>query len=191
MNDEYKKVESFYGSLSDIYDDIYYDTNKLYTSKSYMAEVFRYRLIIKRLKKLNISGKILDIGCGEATPLVEICKNTMLTPYAFDVTDEMVSRAKNRLMENGFENKNVIKANIADLNSFDDRFADNSFSASLCLGVMPHVPNVLEALKNIRKKMKNGSVSYVSFRNLLFSMFTLNRYSKTFFRNFNESFRRR
>ena len=76
----------------------------------------------------------------------------MLTPYAFDVTDEMVSRAKNRLMENGFENKNVIKANIADLNSFDDRFADNSFNASLCLGVMPHVPNVLEALKNIRKK---------------------------------------
>ena len=31
------------------------------------------------------------------TPLVEICKNTMLTPYAFDVTDEMVSKAKNRL----------------------------------------------------------------------------------------------
>ena len=173
-------MENFYGSLSKVYGNMY-DTDKLYTSEIYMADWFRYNLINNRLKKLNIQGNLLDVGCGEATPLIEICKSTGLSTYAFDITDEMVNIAKNKLKENGFNSENVIKANIANIKTFDDKFDDNFFNASLCLGVMPHVPNVLEALKNIRKKMAPQSVSYISFRNLLFSMFTLNRYSKEFF----------
>ena len=37
------------------------------------------------------------------------------------------------------------------------------------------------SIKKYKKKNGSGSVSYISFRNLLFSMFTLNRYSKDFF----------
>jgi len=180
MTNKYKKVENYYGSVSKIYDHMY-DTEKLSTSEEYMADWFRYNLIIKRLHELGIKGKILDVGCGEATPLIEICKSTGLFPYAFDITNEMVGLARKKFKENNFDDQNVIKANISDIQTFDEIFEDNFFSASLCLGVMPHVPDVLEALKNIRKKMTSGSVSYVSFRNLLFSLFTMNRYSKDFF----------
>ena len=182
MVDKYKKVENYYGSVSKIYDHMY-DIEKLHTSEEYMADWFRYNLIIKRLKDLGIKGNILDIGCGEATPLIEICKSTNLSPHAFDVTDQMVVLAKKQFKENNFNDQNVMRANISDIKSFDDVYEDNYFNASLCLGVMPHVPDVLVALKNIRKKMSKGSVSYISFRNLLFSLFTMNRYSKDFFIN--------
>ena len=179
MEKKYKKVEKYYGSVSDIYENMY-DENKLHTSEEYMADCFRYNLIIKRLKDLKVRGKILDIGCGEGTPITKICNSVKLEPYAFDVTDEMVGIAKKRFEENEYDPSNVFQASITDLNSLDKNFKDGFFDASLCLGVMPHVPDVLTALKNIKKKMANKSVSFISFRNLLFSLFTLNRYTKEF-----------
>lgn len=180
MKKKYNKVEDFYGSLSNYYGDMYHQ-EKLLTSEVYMADWFRYTLIIRRLKELKIKGNILDIGCGEATPLMEICRSTGLSPYALDITNEMVSLAKKKFRENKYNQDNVIKADISKKKFLKNNFAVKKFNASLCLGVMPHVTDIVLALRNIRKKMSSGSVSFISFRNLLFSLFTLNKYSKDFF----------
>lgn len=174
------KVQQYYSSISRVYGQMY-DQKSLLTSEEYMADWFRYNLIIKRLKKLKIKGSIIDIGCGEGTPLINICKKTKLNPWALDYTKEMVIEAKNNFIDNGINSSKVVQSNISNSTSFKKIFNGKKFNASLCLGVMPHVPNVLTALKNIRYKMVKNGVAYVSFRNLLFSLFTLNRYSKDFF----------
>ena len=58
---------------------------------------------------------------------------------------------------------------------------NKKFDVALCLGVMPHVEDITLTLNNIRKKLKKNGRLFVSFRNELFSLFTLNRPSKEFF----------
>ena len=175
-----EKVKKYYSSVSDIYDEMY-DEKKLLSSEIYMADYFRYKLIIKRIKKLKITGKILDVGCGEGTPLIRICKSTKLEPLAFDITENMVEKTKHNFIKNKFDPKNVLVADISKKNSYKNIFSNKKFDVALCLGVMPHVEDITLTLNNIRKKLKKNGRLFVSFRNELFSLFTLNRPSKEFF----------
>ncbi len=175
-----EKVKKYYSSVSDIYDEMY-DVDRLLSSEIYMADYFRYKLIIKRIKKLKITGKILDVGCGEGTPLVRICKSTKLDPLAIDITESMVEKTKENFIKNKLNPRNVLLGDVSKKNSFDKIFKNKKFDVAICLGVMPHVEDVTLTLKNIRKKLKKNGKLFVSFRNELFSLFTLNRPTKEFF----------
>jgi len=175
-----EKVKKYYSSVSDIYDEMY-DVDRLLSSEIYMADYFRYKLIIKRIKKLKITGKILDVGCGEGTPLVRICKSTKLDPLAIDITESMVEKTKENFIKNKLNPRNVLLGDVSKKNSFNKIFKNKKFDVAICLGVMPHVEDVTLTLKNIRKKLKKNGKLFVSFRNELFSLFTLNRPTKEFF----------
>ncbi len=175
-----EKVKKYYSSVSDIYDEMY-DVDRLLSSEVYMADYFRYKLIIKRIKKLKVTGKILDVGCGEGTPLIRICKSTKLDPLAIDITESMVEKTKENFIKNKFNPRNVLLGDVSKKNSFDNIFKNKKFDVAICLGVMPHVEDVTLTLNNIRKKLKKNGKLFVSFRNELFSLFTLNRPTKEFF----------
>ena len=175
-----EKVKKYYSSVSDIYEEMY-DVDRLLSSEVYMADYFRYKLIIKRIKKLKITGKILDVGCGEGTPLIRICKSTKLDPLAIDITESMVEKTKENFIKNKFNPRNVLLGDVSKKNSFDKIFKSKKFDVAICLGVMPHVQDVTLTLKNIRQKLKKNGKLFVSFRNELFSLFTLNRPTKEFF----------
>ena len=84
-----------------------YDVDRLLSSEVHI-DYFRYKLIIKRIKKLKITGKILDVGCGEGTPLIRICKSTKLDPLAIDITESMVEKTKENFIKSKFNPRNVL-----------------------------------------------------------------------------------
>jgi hypothetical protein len=51
----------------------------------------------------------------------------------------------------------------------------------MAMGVFPHLTDETHALKNMAAVTRNGGRVFVEFRNELFSLFTLNRYSYAFF----------
>ncbi|MDY6983048.1 MAG: class I SAM-dependent methyltransferase, partial [Pseudomonadota bacterium] len=61
----------------------------------------------------------------------------------------------------------------------------SAFDAAVCFGVLPHLPAEADepVLTNLRDAVKPGGFVAVEARNALFSLFTLNRYSRDFFRN--------
>ena len=55
------------------------------------------------------------------------------------------------------------------------------YDAAICIGVLPHIPAEADAtvLDNLRDAVRPGGLVVVEARNELFSLFTLNRYSRT------------
>jgi SAM-dependent methyltransferase len=57
------------------------------------------------------------------------------------------------------------------------------FDGVICAGVMPHIEDTEQAIKNIKSVLVPNGKVFVEFRNDLFNMFAFNRLTAEFFRN--------
>jgi 2-polyprenyl-3-methyl-5-hydroxy-6-metoxy-1,4-benzoquinol methylase len=156
----------------------HYDSNNLWDSPTYPAEYFRLTLLLKRLKETG-AMRVLDAGCGEGTPLLKMSE-LGIAIRGFDFTEEMIDEAKS-LFERSALNPEWLKiADVENFESFSSLMEGEPFDAAVCFGVMPHVSNVEHALANLRKSVKQGGRTYVEFRNPLFDLITMNRFTRSF-----------
>ncbi len=172
-----RKVEEFYSGVALTYNQ-QYDPKRIHTNKEYPANFFRLRILLARMREAG-TRKVLDMGLGEGTPAVhfaalgaEVC--------GFDYTPEMVDLARENFSRNGLDPDRVIRADVQDRETFAPLLKNGPFDAVTCLGVMPHVEDDLKVLGNIRSCLGCGGRVFVSFRNSVFSMFTMNRYTHDF-----------
>lgn len=171
-NSKKQKVEEFYNQEAK-------NWNQMYGGKYdyYPANQIRLEIILSRLKETK-SKKILDIGCGACGPMIRLLKEKFEC-VGCDFAKEMVDEGTKALKEAGFDPKLISKGNIEDESSLPE----GKFDAILALGVFPHVKNAKKALKNMKNKLNDNGRVLISFRNDLFSVFTLNKYSKDFYMN--------
>jgi len=174
---EERNVEEHYSGVATTYDKRY-DPEKIFTSKDYPAEFFRLKILLRRIKDLKCR-KFIDMGLGEGSPAVKLA-SLGAEVYGFDYTREMVEMARMNFRANGLNPEHVIKADIHDIESFKSLLVDGLFDAAVCLGVMPHVKDDVKVLSNIRSCLNDRGTAFVSFRNSVFSMFTMNRYTHEF-----------
>ena len=175
-----RPVEAFYSGAARAFSELY-DPEKIHSRKEYPANYFRLRILLERLRTLARS-RLIDMGLGEGTPAVRIA-GLGLDVCGFDSTARMVELARENFARHGLNPERVILADIEKRRSFQPLLVEGPFDVALCLGVMPHVEDDTLVLRHIRDVLRVGGRAFVSFRNPLFSLFTMNRYTHDFLVN--------
>lgn len=129
---------------------------------------------------------LLDAGCGPASMLRDLALPG-IERWGFDLTPSMVVEARRVLSIQGLPEDRVWEGSVLDAAAFRSRAGApaDGFGAAICFGVLPHVPENADdsVLANLRDAVKPGGLIAVEARNQLFALFTLNRYSRDFFRD--------
>lgn len=177
MEEWKKEVQKHYKSAVD-------DYTRQYQSGyyEYPANQKRLDFLIKRLSAIQPST-LLDCGCGEGSPIRSIA-DTGIDVWGFDFVPEMVEKAKINLQPKGLAGR-VWVGDITDRMSFKPLGIESPdmFDVCMAMGVFPHITDEAQALKNMAAVTRNDGRIFVEFRNELFSLFTLNRYSYAFFKD--------
>jgi ubiquinone/menaquinone biosynthesis C-methylase UbiE len=103
--------------------------------------------------------RVLDIGCGNARDITRVteCGGHVV---GVDISAGMVAAAKQELERMGMSG---IKLQVGDATSLD--FPDASFDKVLCSEVIEHIPDALQALREMRRVLRPGGCLVLSTPN--------------------------
>jgi 2-polyprenyl-3-methyl-5-hydroxy-6-metoxy-1,4-benzoquinol methylase len=171
-------VHEYYQSTVDHYADQY--------SPSYLgypANLKRLDTLVRRARELKVKT-LLDCGCGEGTPISRLHEEAGVDVWGFDFSEKMARTAQAKLEAQGLRGR-VWTGDITQTFSFAPEGIERpeAFDATLAAGVFPHLTEQQEAaaLKNMASAVRPGGRVFVEFRNELFALFTLNRFSYELF----------
>jgi len=123
-------------------------------------------------------GRLIDLGCGAGFALAMFLADGWDAGGA-DFASGMVEQARAHLRQCGHDPNRVFKAKLNDLSEFDN----NSFDVVTCLGVLQYIEDDSPVHSQINRILKPGGVLISSYHNLLFDIFTFNRYTRKFFKD--------
>ena len=177
-NDQRDAIRSCYASWSESYFDDYLGSD---------ADYWPVHVeLIDRILTANNAATILDVGCGPAS-MIRLLESKDREFYGFDLTPEMIMEAQKVGTEYDIPPERFWIGDSVDANSYWPNISSSpkSYDAIICSGVLPHLEReeVDTVLMNMRNAVKMGGIVIVEARNELFSLFTLNRYSRDFFFN--------
>jgi 2-polyprenyl-3-methyl-5-hydroxy-6-metoxy-1,4-benzoquinol methylase len=167
-------VRRCYSTWSDSYYQDYYRSAAAYPPVH--VDIVRAEIATAQARSL------LDAGCGPASMLQDL-NDLGLERFGFDLTEEMVTQARRVLGAQGVAADRVWRGSVLDRDSF--RTPAPGYDAAICFGVLPHIPARDDAtvLANLTAAVRPGGLVLAEARNQLFALFTLNRYSRDFFRD--------
>lgn len=168
-------VRACYSTWSTSYYDDYYGEGAAYPPV--------HRDLLRRILAPRKGGTLLDAGCGPASFLRDVT-DLGFDLYGFDLTPEMVTAARQVLGERGVPAERIWQGSVLDEAAYSAPGGwPQTFDAAVCVGVLPHIPEGEEdtVFANLRGAVRPGGLAVVEARNELFSLFTLNRYSRDFF----------
>ena len=117
-------------------------------------DAFRYRLeahILKRLDAIDFKDKhVLEIGLGQGADSEQIIRRGAIWS-GLDLTPESISRVSVRLRLRGLPYQRLELGSALSL-----PFPDNSFDIVFSHGVLDHVPDIVQAQKEIARVLKPG-----------------------------------
>jgi 2-polyprenyl-3-methyl-5-hydroxy-6-metoxy-1,4-benzoquinol methylase len=174
--DVQESVKRCYSTWSERYYGEYYQSSAAYPPV--------HTGIMRDLIQQAMPAVVLDAGCGPASMLRDLLD---LGPefYGFDLTPEMVQVARDTFSKNNLPADRIWQGSVLDSAAY--RHTESSrtnFDFALCFGVLPHIPQGEDAtvLRNLTAAVAPGGRIAIEARNQLFALFTLNRYSRDFFR---------
>src|SRR5262249_23428670 len=167
------QVRSCYATWAKTYFDQYYRSAEVYPPI--------HQAIVRDLLVAAKARRIIDAGCGPASMLRTLADLDM-DFYGFDLTPEMVVEGRRIMLELGRPTEHIWEGSVLDRSAY--RAAEMSpYDAALCIGVLPHVrpDDDIVVLARLCEAVRPGGLVIIEARNQLFSLFTLNRYSRVFF----------
>jgi SAM-dependent methyltransferase len=172
-----RSVRACYATWSARYYDDYY--------RGALAYPPVHTEIVRGLLRDAKARTLLDAGCGPASMLRDL-GDLGLERWGFDLTPEMVAEARRVLAPQGVAAGRLWEGSVLDPAAFRPADAPvDGVDAVICFGVLPHIPAESDAsvLRNLCAAVRPGGLVAVEARNELFALFTLNRYSRAFFRD--------
>lgn len=163
-------------------------------SKRYYADYYQgetayppvHTGMIRNLLSEAGARSVLDAGCGPASMLRDL-NLPQLDRYGFDLTPEMVIEARAVLSQQGVSESQVWEGSVLDPGAFMPPSGQRTepFDAAICFGVLPHIQEDADriVLQNLYAAVRPGGFVAIEARNALFALFSLNRYSREFFRD--------
>ena len=91
--------------------------------------------------------KVLEVGSG-AGRFTELLADSAQELYTLDASEAIDYNKKNN---SKFSNTHFIQADL-----FNIPFEDNTFDYVICIGVIQHTPDTLNAIRNLWRKVKPG-----------------------------------
>ena len=181
MSEDNNSVIEHYDESSSTYHE-FYDKEKLFdVSAPYPANYFRLQLLLNSFKSKKIQN-VIEVGVGEGTPLTTLGKAGM-DVWGFDISKEMVKKSKENMEKNNMNKEQIFCGDIQNPTTYTQVLHDMKFDGLIAMGVMPHVNNDDEVLKNMSSLVKSNGHVFIEFRNKLFSLFTCNRNTVDFILN--------
>jgi SAM-dependent methyltransferase len=141
----------------------------------YPANAIRLEIILKLLHEHNCKS-VLDVGCGSGGPLIRFLQEGY-DACGFDFSEEMVSTCKKQLQNEGFDSAKAFHGDI----EIKESLPQKKFDGIVATGVFPHNIDDHAAYDNLNAHLKRNGVALIEYRNILMSLFSLNRYSEPFF----------
>ena len=99
--------------------------------------------------------KILDAGCGEGQLLGKIAELMSAKLYGVDVTAVAIESAKKRFKE--------AKFSLGDITNLP--YKNNLFDVVICTEVIEHIRKYKEAIKELKRVVKEGGLLIITFPN--------------------------
>jgi SAM-dependent methyltransferase len=170
-----RSIQACYSTWAERYYADYYEDGNAYPPV--------HTQIMRDLLSEAGSKSVLDAGCGPASMLRDLDLPN-LERFGFDLTPEMVAEARAVMSRQAVPESHIWEGSVLDQTAFRTE-AWEQFDAALCFGVLPHIPAEADrtVLKNLVESVRPGGLVAVEARNALFALFTLNRYSRAFFRD--------
>lgn len=173
-----ESIKSCYSTWGDRYYDEYYKSDSAYPPV--------HTDLIRKVLAESGARSLLDAGCGPASMLRDL-DGLGLNRFGFDLTPEMLDEAKKVMAKQGVSEDHLWLGSVTDASSFKcpNEGVPETFDAAICFGVFPHIPKESDAtaIANIVDATAPGGLVAIEARNQLFSLFTLNRYSREFFQD--------
>lgn len=115
----------------------------------------RYQKVISLLKEKK-NGMLLDVGCGKG--ILEYCLKSKYNfdIYGFDIDSESINFAKDT-----FNNQNYI---VGDANK-TFLYHDNTFDVVICIGLLEHIENPHNVIKEMLRVMKRNGIGIINTPN--------------------------
>lgn len=170
-------VRSCYSTWAGRYFDDYYSEKAPYPPV--------HQAILRDVVTGSGARSMLDAGCGPAS-MLRAFTDTGIDLYGFDLTPEMVEEARRVMSAGGVHERQIWQGSVIDADAYfpPDGSHPDGYDAAICVGVLPHVPEGQDdaVFANLQAAVRPGGLVAVEARNELFALFTLNRYSRDFFR---------
>jgi SAM-dependent methyltransferase len=167
------QVIAYYDQEANKYEELY--EKSLLDQEFYPANAVRLEIVIDRLKARG-ARTVLDIGCGSGQPLLRML-NEGFDARGFDFSPKMVAAAQRALADSGHDPGRAMLADVEN----DASMPGGAFDAVVATGVFPHNIDDGAAYLNITRRMAARSFALIEYRNALMAMFSINKYSSSFF----------
>ena len=112
--------------------------------------------VVKDIIKKNNFNTVLDLGCGSAEFLLQLCENTKLNGYGIDISEEAVSFAQDLINEKSLGRRVVVKiGDIFDIKELKN-ISDN-IDVITCMFVLHEfLPLGKDKVEDLLKKIKQS-----------------------------------
>lgn len=113
----------------------------------------RIRIIRKLIKKSHLKGKILDVGCGDGTILIQFQRNGNEL-YGCDISEKAVQVAKSKYGD-------FCNFTVGDITK-SSSLPEGKFDVIICSEILEHIENDELAIKNLYTKLETGGYLLVT-----------------------------
>lgn len=167
MTQQYRdQLKTYYDKVADVYDSSYTGIGR------YRSNYFRLKILVALLTRLLDPPKnILDAGCGDARPLLELLTRGF-DVRGFDVSEAMLAAGRSILSNAGHD---ISRIQVGDVYAIDAD--DHSYDAVVSMGVVENLPDHPKIFSEFRRVLRARGRLFVSLQNDLFSLFSINRHS--------------
>lgn len=131
--------------------------NKNYSKSNLFSE--RLEKITKLTSDIQLKGKmVLDIGCGSGMISSYFCEQRS-SVFGIDISENMIQQANSYLQSRNLQ----AILSIGDATNL--QFPDNYFDVITCVSVLEWLDKDIEAIREIRRVLKNDGIAIVSVPN--------------------------
>lgn len=140
--------------LSKFYPPDYHNPTLLILEMFYLPVIkMVFKRIIREIKKIKKSGRILDIGCGKGVFLRELLK------YGYDIygVDPYENILECVLPE--------VRSRVKNSSILNTKFPENFFDVIVMKQVLEHIYDINAVIREIRRILKKDGIAYVEVPN--------------------------
>ncbi len=178
MSDQKKAVDALYDATASRYHELYDTSLHGDVNTRYPANYFRLQMLLNSFVNRGLR-RVIEVGVGQGTPLATL-GDAGMEVWGFDIAKAMVEKSKETMMQHGMNPDQIFWGDIQDPVTYAHALRGGRFDGLMAMGVMPHVDNDIQVLKNMSTLVKPGGSVFIEFRNKLFSLFTFNRHTVEF-----------